>query len=253
MTDRSYQRFETTAWGQVIDAGRLSQARDEEEKESAQKALNELCCRYWMPLYSFAKSRGFDHHETQDLIQEFFAALFRREAIAQADPTKGRFRSFLLTALKNFIASWSEYKRAQKRDFRREQQAVSIDFDSITNAPACSSDDPFRVFQQRWAETIMQNSLETLRQDAAERGRSDEFSKLFSFLFTSEAQPEMTYQQVAQQLNISDSQVRLLVHRYRKRLAEVIRAEIRETVHDEEEVEAELSELIVALSSRSTS
>jgi RNA polymerase sigma factor (sigma-70 family) len=236
--------FPSTHWSAVLAAGR-SQA----EPEIAQAALAELCQTYWAPLYSFVRSRGYTVHDAQDLTQSFFAYLIEHKIYARADRQKGRFRSFLLASLKNFLADASDRERTLKRGGGQnflplhEEQAKEAESLFQTHSGTRSED---RLFDRSWAEALVAAGLERLSADYKGESKEKLFNELRIFL-TSGAEPPPTYGELAVRLGIAASTLRSDVTRLRARYREALRAEVRRTVDTEAQVDEELHELLRVL------
>ena len=236
--------FPSTHWSVVLAAGR-SQA----EPGIAQAALAELCQIYWAPLYSFVRSRGYTVHDAQDLTQGFFAYLLEHKIYARVDRQKGKFRSFLLASLKNFLAHAADRERTLQRggghDFLplHEEQAKEAESLFQTHRTASSED---RLFDRSWAEALISVGLERL--SAEYKGESKEmlFNELRIFV-AGGADPPPTYAQLADRLGIAQSTLRSHVTRLRARYRDALRAEVRRTVDTETQVDEELHELLHVL------
>src|SRR5438094_4114518 len=236
--------FPSTHWSVVLAAGE-SQA----DPEIAQAALAELCQTYWAPLYSFVRTRGYTVHDAQDLTQSFFAYLIGHKIYARADRQKGKFRSFLLASLKNFLADASDRERTLKRgggqDFLplHEEQVEKAESLFQTHG-AMSSED--QIFDRSWAEALVTAGLERLSADYKDESKEKLFNELRIFL-TSGAEPLPAYAELAVRLRMTESTLRSHVTRLRARYREVLRAEVRRTVDTEAEVDEELHELLRVL------
>ncbi len=232
--------FVTTRWSQVVAAGRSS------DSTHARAALEQLCQTYWYPIYAFVRRQGQTPHDAQDLTQEFFARLLARNVLGAAERERGRFRTFLLAALKNFLRDEWDKLRAQKRG--GGQNVISLDAGdaesrySLEPADTLTAD---RIFERRWAMLLLDRAVERLHAEHEAAGKL----ALFEALKTSLAGPRESqpYSSLAAQLGLSEGAVKVAVHRLRQRYREVIRAEIAETVASEAEVEAELKHIIAAL------
>jgi RNA polymerase sigma factor (sigma-70 family) len=241
---RQSELFPSTHWSVVLAAGR-SQA----EPELARAALAELCQTYWAPLYNFVRSRGYTVDDAQDLTQSFFAYLIERKIYARVDRQKGKFRSFLLASLKNFLADASDRERTLKRGGRQvflplhEQQVE--DAESIfQNYSSTSNED--RLFDRSWAEALIAAGLERLSADYKNEAKEKLFNELRIFL-TRGAEPLPSYAELATRLGMTESTLRSHVTRLRARYRQVLRAEVRRTVDTETEVDEELHELLRVL------
>jgi RNA polymerase sigma-70 factor (ECF subfamily) len=211
--------------------------------ESA-KALETLCRNYWRPIYAYARRRGHSQHDAEDLTQSFFARLLARNDLAHVAPGKGKFRSFLLAALKHFMANEWDKARAQKRGgggFISIEAGAEEGLWQIESAEA----QPDHVFDQRWAITVLDRTLLQLRLEHIQDGKV----ALFDHLKETLAGDRKTtpYAVLARVLNTTEGAVKVAVHRLRRRYRELLRAEIAETVGARDEVEEELRHLFAAL------
>lgn len=234
-------RFVTTRWTLVNAAGGPSDA-------VAGAALAELCQAYWPPLYAYLRRRGHDTDEAQDLTQGFFARLLERHDIRSAEPTRGRFRSFLLTALKRYVMNAHERGTSLKRG--GHTHLLSLDFDDAERGGGIeprTDDTPEHVFDRRWAAITLDRALRRLRDDCDREGKRALAEALLPYLTDAGGLPG--YGAVAQQLGLSEGAVKVAVHRLRQRYGVALRLEIAETVLSPEEVEDELRELIRVVSS----
>ena len=230
--------FHTTRWSVVARAGG--------DPRESRDALEHLCASYWYPLYAFARRRGLEHHAAQDLVQAFFARLIEKHDLARADPARGRFRSFLLTALSNFLANELDRERAHKRG--GDMARLSIDDaeaerryanDLATNAS------PEKLFERQWARELIARALSELESEWGHAGRGALFARLKPYL-TGDAS-DAKQSEIAQDLALTENAVRIALHRLRKRYGELIRLEIADTVADPDDVERELGDLFGAL------
>ena len=208
-------------------------------------ALESLCRSYWLPVYAFIRRRVTDEHQAQDLTQGFFTSLLSRSTIGAADPDRGKFRAYLLTACKRFLANEREHAAALKRG--GDVKHFSIDF---ADAPGRGSDfagdecSPEDLFEKQWALALMKSVLQTLREEYSARNKSDLFTALKDRIVD---QGEEPYAEIGERLNLSEAAVKAEVYRLRSRYRELIRSEISRTVASEEDVEAEISTLFAAL------
>ena len=232
--------FATTRWTIINAVGQTSQSQ-------AAGALAELCEAYWPPLYAFLRRRGYPPEEAQDLTQGFFARLLETGSIRTADPARGRFRSFLLTALKRYVINEHERSTTARRGGGHAH--LSLDFDEAervyTREPS-TDETPDRLFDRRWAMIALDRALQRLRAEYIGLGQASLADALLPYLTdTGELPP---YRMVAARLDISEGAVKVAVHRMRHRYGGILRSEIAETVLGGEEVEAELRELLRAVS-----
>ncbi len=241
---RQSDLFPSTHWSAVLAAGR-SQA----EPEIAQAALAELCQTYWAPLYGFVRGRGYSMHDAQDLTQSFFAYLIEHKIYVRVDRQKGRFRSFLLASLKNFLADVSDRERTLKRG--GGQNLLPLHEEQINEAESVfqnhrTASTEEMIFDRSWAEALVAAALERLSADYRSEAKEKLFNELRIFLAGSSAPPP-AYSDLADRLSMTESTLRSHVTRLRARYREVLRAEVRQTVDTEAEVDEELRELLRVL------
>jgi RNA polymerase sigma-70 factor (ECF subfamily) len=224
--------FATTSWSLVLAAGGRSQ-----------EALAELCQAYWYPIYAYVRRRVPDVNEAQDLTQEFFCRLLEKEAIARAQPHRGRFRAFLLTALKNFLANEWNKARAQKRGGGKTR--LSFDFDS---AESLIQIEPFheltpeKLFERRWVVALVNEVLNRLQAEFAEAGKLHHFEQLKGALTGELAADE--YERAGETLGITPAAAKQAAYRMRKRYREMFRREVARTTAAEEDIEDEMRRLL---------
>jgi RNA polymerase sigma-70 factor (ECF subfamily) len=237
--------FPSTHWSVVFAAGG-SQA----EPEMAGAALAELCQIYWAPLYGFVRSRGHTVHDAQDLTQSFFAYVLEHKVYARADRQKGRFRSFLLASLKNFLADAADRERTLKRGGAQiflplhEEQAQEAESLFQTHSGMSSNED--RLFDRSWAEALVATVLGRLLADYKREGKEQLFNELRMFV-AGGAGPLPSYTELGHRLGVAESTLRSHVTRLRARYRETLRAEVRRTVDSEAQVDQELRELLHVL------
>jgi len=241
---RQSDLFPSTQWSVVLAAGK-SQA----EPQLAQAALAELCQIYWAPLYSFVRSRGYTVHDAQDLTQSFFAHLLQHKIYARVDRRKGKFRSFLLASVKNFLAHEADRARTLKRgggqDFLPLHEERAKEAESLFQAHSTASSED-RLFDRSWAEAVLAAGLERLSADYKGESKEKLFNELRVFVAGGAERPP-TYAELTDRLGIAESTLRSHVTRLRARYLEALRAEVRRTVHTETQVDEELRELIHVL------
>jgi RNA polymerase sigma factor (sigma-70 family) len=233
-------QFPTTRWTLVIAAG------DPRGKE-ARSALASLCENYWYPLYAYLRRRAYPADQAQDLTQEFFMRVLEGRYLDRADPEKGRFRSFLLTSLKFFVADEEDRNRALKRG---GGAVLPLEFSSgeerYQHEPG-HDETPERIFERRWALTLIDRVVEKLRDEFVEHGHAEHFDRLKVFLL---GQSDAPYAALAGEMNTSEGALKVAIHRLRKRYRELFRQEIADTVADPAEVESELRYLASVLTRR---
>ena len=233
------EQFPQTRWSIVLAA----RATDDACRAAA---LDALCRAYWFPLYVYIRRRGFPAEDAEDLTQTYFAALLEKDYLAQADRERGKLRSFLLTTLKHFLADeWSK-SSALKRGAGKT--VLSIDAaraeEQYALEPA-DTDSPDRLYEKRWALTVLDNVLEALREDYAKTGQGKVFDALQKFLAWNSGGE--AYREVAAELGMKESAVRVAIFRLRRRYGDLLRAQIADTVASPEEVPAELDYLFSLL------
>ena len=230
-------RFPTTRWTLVFAAGNP-------ERKDARSALASLCESYWYPLYAYVRQRGYAADQAQDLTQEFFMRILEGRYLDRADPEKGRFRSFILTSLKFFVADEEDRQRAHKRG---GGALLPLEFASgeerFQREPA-HDETPERIFERRWALSVLDRVVERLRGEFLHHGRPEHFERLKVFLL---AQCDAPYATLAREMNTSEGALKVAIHRLRKRYRELFRQEIADTVADPAEVESELRYLAAVL------
>jgi RNA polymerase sigma-70 factor (ECF subfamily) len=231
--------FALTHWSVVLAARRSHSAE-------AQEALEQLCRAYWNPIYSFVRRQGYGPPDAQDLTQEFFARLLAKNYLADVDRSKGRFRSFLLASLKHFLANEWDKSQAQKRG--GQQQRIPIDTRSAETSYAVEPVEhltPEKLFERRWALTLLQQVLTLLRAEYVGEGKAGLFEQLKGTL-TGERQT-LPYAEIATRLNTSEGAIKVAVHRLRQRYRDLLREQIAHTVSTPEEIEEEIRALFTAL------
>lgn len=230
--------FLTTRWSVVLSAGHAG-------SEAGRASLEVLCSSYWYPLYTYVRRRGHDADEARDLTQGFFTRLFEKQDIQDADPERGRFRAFLLTALKHYLANEWDREQAQKRGGGRVH--VSIDMegaDERFGIRARREESPERSFERAWALALLERVLDALRKDYEARGKSETFAALKGFLTTEGTESQAA---IAERLGTTEGAVKVAVHRLRGRYREAIRDEIASTLANPADIDAELATLFEAL------
>src|SRR5262245_25507483 len=223
------ERFMTTHWSAVVRAG-------QNDSIASQEALAELCKTYWFPLYGFIRRQGHAAHDAQDLTQEFFSRLLAKNYIADARPEKGKFRTFLLTVLKRFLANEWDRRHAQKRG--GFQTIIEIDealAEERFSAELAHQLAPDVLFERQWAMALLDSAMARLHQEYVATGRAKLFEHLRGCLVKDEsARP---YAAIASDLNLTEAAIKTAVHRLRVRYQEILREEIGKTVSSVEEVE----------------
>jgi RNA polymerase sigma factor (sigma-70 family) len=239
----SDRAFATTHWSIVLEAGR---GKRNEVQPDADAALATLCQNYWFPLYAYVRRRVRDVSEAQDLTQAFFARLLEKDLLAQATPERGRFRSFLLTAMQNFLTN--EWQKGQAAKRGGGARVMSLDFasgDSRLNFEPGHDWTAERIFERSWAITLLDRVLARLRDEHVSSGKE----KLFELLrpYIGGKRDEGSLAEIAAQLEMTEGAVKVAAHRLRKRYRELLRAELSQTVESEAEIDAEIAWLFRAL------
>jgi RNA polymerase sigma factor (sigma-70 family) len=234
--------FNTTRWTMVLACA------EEDSSATAQAALASLFQIYWYPLYAYVRRRGYGEQDAEDLVQGFCLHLQQKHALAKADRERGKFRTFLLSSLQNFLANEWERANAQKRGGGRELIRLDAEeADARYRLEPSHSATPEMLFEKRWAHALLEQTLADLRADFITRGKERLFNGLSSFL-TSDLR-ETSYQSAADQLGLPLSAIKTTVHRLRRDYREKLREEIGRTVASPEEVDDELRYLRKVLAS----
>jgi len=228
--------FTTTHWSVVLKAG-------DGASPLAFEALEQLCRAYWFPLYVYVRRQGFMPPEAQDVTQGFFEQLIEKEFLKDVDPSKGRFRSFLLAAIKHYVLN----QRKHAGRLKRGGDQVMVPFDANEaemkfRAESAAESTAERAFDRRWAMTVMERGLQRLRDEYRGAGKEPLFQALKKFIAAEAAPGE--YGELAPGLGLTKNAVGVAVHRLRQRYGELIRAEIANTVAQPLEIEEELRYLL---------
>ncbi len=238
--------FSTTCWTEVREAGG--------DPQQGREALEELCRRYWYPLYAFLRRSGHSAEQCQDFVQGFFADLLARGSLLAADPERGRFRTFLLSACQNFVRNQFRDQQTVRRGGATSTFSLSVHEgeDRYRNEPV-DQWTAERLFERRWAMQIIDAGLARLRADQITRGRGERFDALRPLIVAAPGAP--TQAEVAEQLGVSVGSVKVSVHRLRQQFGSRLREEIAATIdaknaeEQQKRVDEELRELMLALQS----
>ncbi len=232
------EEFTATHWSVVLKAG-------DAESPEAGEAVARLCERYWYPLYAYVRRKGNAPQDAQDLTQAFFARLLEKDMLGRVDPAKGRFRSFLLASMKHFLSDEWDKARAQKRGGGVEM--ISID-DALAEErfglEPKSEQSPERLYDRRWAMTLLEVAMGRLEQEYKRRGSERVFRALGDSLLGGGTR---SHAEIGAELSMSESAVKVATHRMRKAFRRQLRDEVAQTVGDEAEVDAELRVLMEIL------
>ena len=241
--DAGPRHFATTRWTLVAAAGKTT-------TPEARHALSELCRLYWYPLYAFVRRRGYDADEALDLTQGFFTRLIEKNDLAAADPARGRFRSWLLASVKHFLANEWDRATAQKRGGGRAVFSIDIDPDDAErryrHEPSHSLT-PERIFDRRWALTMLEQALEGLKAECDREGKAELFEALRPTLTGDSGGDAAPYRDVADRLGMTEGAVKVSAHRLRRQYRELLRRNIAETVDGPDGVDDEIRDLFAAL------
>jgi RNA polymerase sigma factor (sigma-70 family) len=240
-TPHSDARFATTHWTVVLAAGSPDSSRYRE-------ALETLCQTYWFPLYAYLRRTGFGIHEAEDYTQEFFGKLLDRHSLSRVTPGPGKFRSFLITALKNHIADQREKDNALKRQGSRRM--LSLDFHNAESRYAlqtASSLTPEALFRKSWALEILDRAMNRLEIDMARMNKTHLLDLARGHLGGKDS--STPHRKLAEQLGVTEGAAKVAVHRMRKRYREILRQEIAQTVSMPEQIDEEIHDLFAALAS----
>ena len=231
--------FATTRWSQVLAAG-------DSDAYGSERALADLCTQYWYPLYAYARRRGYDAEDARDLTQAFFAKLLEKRDLRAADPARGRFRTFLLSSMKNFMAG--EWRKDHTLKRGGAVDMLSLDFDSAEQSYALEpSHDltPEAIYERRWALGLLERAVTDLQSQYAKAGNSELFDALKGLLGVED--DVLPYPELSRRLGQSEGALRTAVSRLRSRWRQRIRELVAETVREESEVQDELRSLIASV------
>jgi RNA polymerase sigma factor (sigma-70 family) len=234
--------FATTHWSVVL-------AATDGESPEAVAALERLCETYWYPVYAYVRHRGYCPEDAKDLTQEFFYRLVHKDYLAQVDPSKGKFRSFLLAAINHFLAKeW-----ARSRTIKRGGRTTFIPLDEAQaeqgyQAELLGEHSPEEIYDRAWALALLGKVLRRLREDTVAAGHADRFEELKGVLMGE--RPSLSYAELGLRLGTTEAALKMTMQRLRRRYAELLREEIANTVPDSQEALNELRHLRAVLSSR---
>jgi RNA polymerase sigma factor (sigma-70 family) len=232
-------RFATTHWSVVLQAGKP-------KAPGYQQALETLCRSYWFPLYAYLRRHGYNNQQAEDYTQAFFCRILEKQVLSMADSKRGKFRSFLLGTLKNFLSDEYDRSQAQKRGGGRK--VLSIDFSGAENQYALEPSHRLsaeKLFDKSWALTVLERTMASLKAELANQNKKELFDHLKIYL-TAE-KDSIPYRDKAAELNMTEGNVRTAVHRLRRRYRKLLRDEIAQTVAAEDQVDEEIDDLFHAL------
>ena len=234
-------RFQTTRWSVVLVSAQ-SQA------PGSKIAFADLCKLYWYPLYAFIRHRGYSPEDSEDLVQGFFLHLVEHKTLSRVDRSKGKFRSFLLASLQNYLSDEADRARCLKRGGKAE--FVRLDLESAEDRYRLEPVDaltPEKIFDARWAMALIGEALNRLNREYVAQGKATTFNTLRAFLDPINTKSLPSYEEVAAQLEVSVGSLKTLIHRLRKQYTAFVREEISRTVSDSADVDAEIHQLCEAL------
>jgi len=235
--------FPKTRWTLVVRSGNSG----EEESAHAEKALAELCEIYWPPLYLYLRRAGKSPQDSEDMVQDFFAHVVRRDFFERADPAQGKLRSFLLKSLKNFAVDRHKFETAEKRG--GNVHLLSIDHDQAERQLSIEQSShlaPDVAYDRQWALSVLEGALDSVADQYSENGKKQLFDALSPLIaWNVRARPQ---KEVAEELGLTDSAMRVALHRLRSKFKDAIRGRVAETVvGGSKEIDREIEELFAAL------
>ena len=228
----------------------LIEAARGEPTSQAREALSELCSAYWYPIYAYIRRLGYRQEDAEDLTQSFFARVLERQYLRDFERERGRFRSFLLGALKHFVANERDWARAQKRG----GTSMTLPLDTVLHEAEHRYSleprhdlSPEKLFERQWALALLTRVQERLQSEAGRDGKAAQFERLKSSLTADDL--GVRYRTIALDLNTTEGAIKVVVHRLRRRFRELLREEIAQTVDNPEDVGHELRDLMAAIRS----
>jgi RNA polymerase sigma-70 factor (ECF subfamily) len=234
--------FPSTHWTLVLDAGGKHSGLERAD------ALERLCDGYWYPVYAFIRRRGYLPDQAQDLTQEFFLNILDGAFLKRANPEKGRFRSFLLGAVQNFLADTTDRERSQKRGGGVPPLSFNFETGELNYArEPWHTETPERIFQRKWARIVLDRVMRNLSAEFPASGKTDVFNRIKGYLT---GDGDLKYAELGAELNLTESGVKSAIRRMRQRYRELLRAEVTSTVADLSEVDDELQFLLCAISTQ---
>ncbi len=232
-------RFAATDWSLVLAAGGT-------DTEEARPAMSRLLETYWYPLYAFVRRAGRDPNDASDLTQEFLTRLLEGNSLSLADPTKGKFRTFLLTSLERFLVDQHRRENREKRGGGRTKFSLSmLDAEERYQLEPLDTLTPERIYERRWAMTLLDRALNRLEQESTTAGRGPLFAALKPLLAGEPVQG--SYAEIAREIAMTEGSLKTAAHRLRRRYAALVRAEIAETLSDPNDIEEEVQHLFRSL------
>ncbi|MCM2369907.1 RNA polymerase sigma factor [Aporhodopirellula aestuarii] len=235
LTGQEVTEFASTCWSLVLNASAAS--------DDTAVALQRLCETYWYPLYAYARRSGRNQHDAMDLTQGFFTQLLENRGLASVQPEKGRFRSFLLASLKNYIRNDYRDRKTQKRGGHVLVCSMGeYDLEGTYQSRIASQDTAETIFEREWAESMLNRVLEQMREDYTNAGRKELFDALHSYLVANEER--LPQARIAAQLGLSVPAVKMSIRRMRNHYGKLLREEVARTLESHEDVDDELNRMI---------
>ncbi|HSN67842.1 MAG TPA: sigma-70 family RNA polymerase sigma factor [Thermoanaerobaculia bacterium] len=232
--------FNTTRWSLIFAAAG--------DASSGAEARADFCTTYWYPVYAFIRRRGYGHPEAEDLTQGFFGLLLEKNYLGAADRERGRFRSFLLTAVSHYLSHERERANTAKRGGGIRHVSVDANKDEERyTAELSGGETPEQLFERRWALTVLDSALSRLREEYETKGKRAEFDLFYPSLVGDLA--DVPREQLAERLGVSSGALRVTLHRFRKRFHAILREVVASTVDADAEVDDEIRHLMRAISS----
>lgn len=240
--------FPETQWSMVLRS-------DPKGDLQAHAALESLCIRYWFPLYSFVRRQGRNHHDAEDCTQEFFAKLLSVDGFRRADPGRGRFRTFLLSGIRNFLTSdWRRMNAAKRGGGAAALPFGSNDLDErYCREPPDTGLTPEQAFDRSWALGMVDRAVGELRAEYSRSGRGELFDSLAPHIWGEPNLSTGSAVRHAERIGMTSQAFAVALHRARRRLGDRLRALVAETVADPAEIDGELRHLVGALGGSGTS
>jgi RNA polymerase sigma factor (sigma-70 family) len=232
--------FTTTRWSVVLSARQKGSPKTAE-------ALEQLCGIYWYPLYAYVRRLGYTHHNAQDLTQAFFARLLEKDYLRVVAQEKGKFRTFLLVALKRFLADEWDRARAQKRGGGKAHSRLDTSMaETIYKEEPAPELPAERLYERRWALTLLDQAITRLRKEFADGGKAEEFEQLKGVLVAEKG--AISHAALASRLGLSEGATRVAVHRFRQKFRTLFREEIAHTLSSPDELDDEVRHLMALFS-----
>jgi RNA polymerase sigma factor (sigma-70 family) len=234
-------RFHTTRWSVVLLSAKS-------QTSACKEAFAALCTVYWYPLYGFIRHRGYSPEDAQDLTQGFFLHLIERKTLRRVDRSKGKFRSFLLASLQNYLSTEAKRVHCMKRGGKVEIVYLDIErAEERFSKELVETLTPENIFDARWAMALLGQAMNRLGQEYLAQGKTTTFEALNAFLDPINSGELQTYEDVADQLKISVGSVKTLIHRLRKQYSAFVREEISRTILNSADVDTEIHHLCEAV------